>query len=141
MIKVIYNRTVDCPISKNFVDLIARTVARHEKRARGAVELTIVGEARIRRLNREWRGQDKVTDVLSFAWGERGGPASDGQLAQIYLCYRQIARQAPRFGVTAREEFARMFIHGLLHSVGYDHETKSQAKRMFGLQEKIVRLL
>ena len=137
MIRVVYNKTVSCPTPKSFIEKIITQTARREKKVRGIVELTIVGGAVIRRLNRQWRGQDKVTDVLSFAWGESGGTKSD-LLAEIFICYPQIARQAKQYGVSAKEEFARMLIHGILHSVGYDHVTKPQAKKMFNLQEKIL---
>ncbi len=138
MIEVIYNTSVACPMSKQFVKKIVQSAGRSEKKITGVIEVTIVGDTAIRRLNREWRGKDSVTDVLSFAWNESALSAAGGVSAQIYICYPQIRRQAKRFAVSTREEFVRMLVHGLLHSVGYDHVTKAQASLMFSLQEKIV---
>jgi probable rRNA maturation factor len=79
---------------------------------------------------RYFRGKDKVTDVISFGWQEDSLVPSD-VLGEIYICYKQIERQAKHFKCSTKEEFTRMLAHGLLHSVGYDHISKSQASRMF----------
>ncbi len=126
-----------CPFTAVEIAVIVRIASRYEKKIKGIVEIAAVGDRRIQALNRQYRGKDRVTDVLSFAWTEekKGG---NSLLAQIYLGDRQIARQAKQFGESYSEEFIRMLIHGLLHSIGYDHEGSAQAKKMFALQEKIV---
>lgn len=116
---------------------IVRFAARREKKIRGRIDVTVVGDAAIRSLNRRYRGKDQVTDVLSFAWGEDKKMPSR-YLGQIYLSYPQIKRQARVFQAPVAEEFARMLVHGLLHLVGYDHVRRAEAERMFSLQEKIV---
>lgn len=137
MIVVEYSRQATCPFSKKQVELIAAVAARHEPRIRGVVEVTVVGDAKIRSLNKQYRGKDKVTDVLSFAWGEDASMPS-ALLGQIYISYPQIKRQAADFSVTPHNEFIRMLAHGLLHIVGHDHVKKAEAATMFALQEKIV---
>lgn len=138
MITVIYNNINGCPIGVGYARRVASAGARHENKIAGIVELNAVAEAAMRRLNRHYRGKDMITDVLSFAWKEEKKIKSD-LLGQIYICYPQVARQAREYKVAVKEEFARMFAHGLLHLVGYDHERVKSAEKMFALQEKIVK--
>ena len=85
------------------------------------VSIKFVGDARMRRLNREYRGNDQATDVLAFAFREAGGPPSL-MLGDVVISVPMACRQAKSFGHSLSEELARLFIHGLLHLVGYDHE-------------------
>lgn len=137
MIAIDYHASVACPFTARQITAIAQAAAHYEKKITGHIEVSVVGEKKIRELNRHYRGKDKVTDVLSFAWQE-DKTSQSAMLAQIYLCYRQIIRQAKEFEVSSREEFTRMLVHGLLHSVGYDHAAPKEAKKMFTMQEKIV---
>lgn len=140
MIKVFYNRLTKCPFTENFLNQIVTTAAREEKKIRGTVEINVVDGREIKKINKIYRGQNKITDVLSFAWGEDNIIATDS-LGQIYLCYPRIAVQAKEYHVSARQEFARMLVHGLLHLVGYDHQAPAAEKTMFALQEKIVKMI
>jgi probable rRNA maturation factor len=95
--------------------------------ARGrAFDCLITGDAEMRRLNRDFRGKDYATDVLSFpaapdAAPERnGGPAMLGDLAISALRARAQARE---FGHSAEDEVRILMLHGLLHLMGMDHET------------------
>lgn len=124
-------------MTKAQVALISEAAAKHEKKIKGLVEITVIGDAAMKKLNHQYRGKNKVTDVLSFGWQE-GGKMPSTILGEIYICYPQIKRQAKTFACSHKEEFTRMLVHGLLHSVGYDHITKRQAEKMFPLQEKIV---
>lgn len=138
MIEPLVNITVACPLSAKKIAAIAVIAARFEKKIRGQVEISIVGDKRMRRLNRESRGLDRPTDVLSFAWSEGQRIGQLGALGEVYLNYAQIKRQAKRFQVPPAEEAIRMIAHGLLHLVGHDHQEDREANRMFALQEKIV---
>ncbi len=125
-------------MSEASVDKIVSLAARAEKKIHGTVEVTIVGEKKIKALNLKYRGKNLVTDVLSFSWLE-GGEMPGDFLGQIFICYPQIVRQAKEYKVSVEEEFARMLVHGLLHLVGYDHVKENEAKKMFVLQEKIIK--
>jgi probable rRNA maturation factor len=101
---------------------------------KGAVEMSVsvVSDAVIRRLNRQYRGKDKVTDVLSFGMDGAAG------LGDIFICLPQVRRQARTIGRSAASEFALMVVHGTLHLMGYDHATLVQERRMFGLQHEVL---
>ena len=116
--------------------LLSLVLARERREGAGSVHL--VGDRRMRRLQAAHRGQDKTTDVLSFAAAEGEGPDPGGELGDIFLSVPQIRRQAREWRVSAEEEFARMLIHGLLHLLGYDHIHKKEAAVMFARQEKYL---
>lgn len=137
MIKVDFNKKVPCPLTEKEAELVAKTASKFEKKIKGMVEITLIGDDEIKKLNKLYRGISKVTDVLSFAW-EEDQVVPSSLLGQIYISYPQIKRQSKIFKCSPQEEGIRMLVHGLLHIVGYDHADKNGADKMFGLQEKIV---
>ena len=138
MIVSYVNKEVRCPFSLQFFKDVIEKAAQFEKKIAGEVEVVVVGDSRIKALNRRYRKKNKVTDVLSFAWREdKKMPGK--MLGQIYICYPQIVRQAKEFKIKIKEELARMLTHGLLHLVGYDHTQIAEEKKMFDLQEKIIK--
>jgi probable rRNA maturation factor len=84
-------------------------------RARGAVTVAIVSDARLRALNRRYRKKDKATDVLSFPSDERGF------LGDVVIASGVAARQAREAGHSLATELRVLALHGLLHLLGYDH--------------------
>lgn len=75
-------------------------------------------------LNRDWRGKDRTTDVLSFpqlAAGAFAAPPDAAHWGDLVVCMPQAARQAARYGATLDEEVCRLLIHGVLHLLGHDH--------------------
>jgi len=86
--------------------------------------LAFVSGAEMKRLNQTWRGQNKITDVLSFAESDvqEDFLTDDDFWGEIIICYPQLIRQAKEFGVSLKEELARVLIHGLAHLAGYEHE-------------------
>ncbi|MCI0452717.1 MAG: rRNA maturation RNase YbeY [Candidatus Latescibacteria bacterium] len=91
------------------------------------VNLVVVGDREMRRLNRHYRGKDKPTDVLSF--GYDAGPGDD-VVGDVFVSHETLTRDARRMGVEARHLAVRIVVHGLLHVAGYDHETDADAARM-----------
>ena len=90
-----------------------------------------------RKLNKQFRQKDYATDVLSF--GAEGDPAALGELV---ICPQVIVRQAKEHGLSVREELAYMVLHGVLHLLGFDHETSERdAKKMFKLQDGLFEKL
>ncbi len=100
-----------------------------------SLSIAFVSEKDIRRLNRVYRGKDKVTDILSF-------PVSDGEmLGELLINYEQAVRQAQEMKHSVRDEVVFLIVHGTLHLLGYDHEKPLDAKNMFSLQTKILNRL
>ena len=94
--------------------------------------LAFMSSEEIQALNLKYRGKDKPTDVLSFQSTEN---ESVGELA---LCPHMICSQSKNHGLSHEEEFFYVALHGLLHLLGYDHETSEADKEaMFSLQEKL----
>lgn len=103
-------------VSRRSARLFANRLA--SEVARGcAFGCLITGDAEVRRLNREFRKQDHVTDVLSF-------PAADanGFLGDIAISYPRAKEQAAEYGVAVQQEIEILMLHGLLHLLGMDHE-------------------
>lgn len=136
MLSLDFNKRAKCPWTENKIKKVFAIIQRKIK-LNGDLEVNIVGDKEIKDLNYRFRGLNKVTDVLSFAWQE-DKIIKTKSLGQIYICYPQIERQAKELSVNTAEEFTRMLTHGLLHIMGYDHVRKSDAKKMFKIQEEIV---
>jgi probable rRNA maturation factor len=90
-------------------------------RLEGSVSVWLTGDAEIRRLNREFRGKDKATDVLSFPAGEGLGRAR--MAGDLAISVETASREAERRGHLLELELKVLLLHGVLHLAGYDHET------------------
>lgn len=108
-----------------------------DRRSRGDVSVAIVGDRAMRRLNRTYRGFDKVTDVLSFVEAESEMPV-EGALGELVVDIDQIRRQAKTYGHGVRWELAFIVIHGTLHLLGYEDETERGRTLMEKLGEHII---
>lgn len=140
MITVYVNLAVVCPFAEEKIKAVVKRAEKIEPKIKGEVEINVVNDVFIKNINKQYRGRNKVTDVLSFAWSETRAVSGTKNLGQIFICLPRIKRQAKEYGVEVREEFARMLAHGLLHLVGYDHEKgEKEEKIMSTKQEKIVR--
>ncbi len=141
MIKVVFNQVVTCPFAPAKIKKWLNQLSQKEKKIKGAVEISVIGESLMKKINYKYRGKDKATDVLSFAWREPAVAPAElwrGKMGEIYICYPQIKRQAKEYGVAEEQEFKRMLVHGLLHLVGYDHIKKRDAQKMFKKQEELI---
>jgi probable rRNA maturation factor len=101
-------------------------------RVEGAITVRYVGEAEGRRLNREFRGKDYATNVLSFPYAAK---PLEGDLV---ICAPVVAREAREQGKPLRAHHAHMLVHGLLHLAGLDHERASQANRMESRERAVL---
>jgi probable rRNA maturation factor len=108
-------------------------------RLTGPAELSIVltGDAEQRVLNRDWRGIDKSTNVLSFPQIEPFGPVS-GLIGDIILARETLEREADEQGVSFEDHFTHLVVHGFLHLLGYDHIKDDEALVMEGLETQIL---
>jgi probable rRNA maturation factor len=114
------------------------------------MSLLITGQARIQELNKEYRGKDQPTDVLSFSLAEQkeGEPEAfigppDGLLhmGEIIISYPQAVLQARESGHGIKKEMASLIIHGILHMLSYDHENKELALAMQAREREILEQL
>jgi len=95
------------------------------------VSLTFVDDDEMRALNRQWRGKDKTTDVLSFSsWEGEPLPGADDVVGDLVVSFEQAARQARALGHGLDVEIAVLVAHGLLHLVGLDHERSLDEARL-----------
>lgn len=93
----------------------------------------------IQKLNSEYRKIDRVTDVISFALEDDEDKILDLRiLGDIYICIDKMLEQAKEYGHSNKRELSFLTVHGLLHLLGYDHQTVEEEKEMFGLQDKIL---
>lgn len=103
------------------------------------VNVVLVDDREIRRLNRRFRGKDRSTDVLSFSYLEDGSAGEDGVAGDVYVSHQTLTRDARRLGIDARDLSLRIVVHGMLHVVGYDHETDADARRMERRERSVLR--
>ncbi|MCP9451094.1 MAG: rRNA maturation RNase YbeY [Nitrospira sp.] len=105
------------------------------------LSLELVGDGRMRRLNREYRGNNRTTDVLAFAMREARSPCRR-LLGDVVISVPAAMRQAKEAGRSLNEELASLLVHGVLHLCGYDHEkNKREALRMKRRETAVLRSL
>ena len=112
------------------------------------VSVLLTDDSDIRQLNREYRGIDAPTDVLAFSMHEgEDGDVNPSLLGDLVVSLETAARQASTtdglsgVGGSLEAETALLTVHGMLHLLGYDHQTQTEAKIMFEKQESIFRSL
>lgn len=128
-----------------YLSLLERTFKHLKLKCDPILSVTFVDNEFIHKLNREYRKVDRPTDVISFAFldGEddrnlilnRKGPVS---LGDIYISIDKAKEQAKEYGHPLRRELSFLFVHGLLHLLGYDHMSKEDEEVMFKLQDEIL---
>ncbi len=102
--------------------------------------VTVVDDGAIQALNREYRGLDRPTDVLSFPMEEGEGilAAPDGFLGDIVISLPRAQAQAEEYGHSLLREISFLTVHGALHLLGWDHMEPEEAGRMYARQEEIL---
>jgi len=136
-------RRVAAPVSDAWVKKLVEGALKGAGAKRvDEVGVVFVADKEMVALNTAHRHKRKTTDVLSFgndgAWPGEGGK---GLLGDVVISMPQIRRQAAKAGKTVRAELAMMLVHGVLHLLGYDHETVKDEKVMFPLQKRILKRL
>lgn len=106
------------------------------------LSIELVGDRRMRRLNRVYRNKDRTTDVLAFAMREAVSPhasrLTSDMLGDVVISIPTAARQAEAQGHSLAQEIATLLIHGVLHLCGYDHERSKQEARRMRRKERAV---
>lgn len=123
----------------------ANALAAHARcrRARGAeASVVLSGDALVRNLNSTYRGQDKPTNVLSFPFQvPPGAPAPNDILGDIVLAAETVAHEAGARAIDPTHHLQHLVIHGLLHLLGFEHETEAEAEDMESLETEILATL
>jgi probable rRNA maturation factor len=104
----------------------------------GELAIVLTDDARIRTLNRVWRGFDKPTNVLSFPPADRGGEDPPALLGDIVIAYETTQREALAQDTPFLHHLAHLTVHGFLHLRGYDHEADEEAETMEQLERQIL---
>lgn len=112
----------------------ALAAAAYSERVAGSVSLLLGDDAAIAALNRDFRGKDGPTNVLSFP----PAPPADGFLGDIALAAETIAAEAAFQGKSFQNHAAHLVVHGFLHLLGYDHMTDSEAEQMEAKERAIL---
>jgi probable rRNA maturation factor len=102
------------------------------------LSLLLVSDPVMRELNRDWRGRDRPTDVLSFAQRDGDGGAPDQLLGDVVISVDTARRQAEERGESLAREGERLLIHGVLHLLGYDHEVSEREARRMQRRERAL---
>ncbi|WP_316975901.1 rRNA maturation RNase YbeY [Shumkonia mesophila] len=104
--------------------------------------LVLADDALVQGLNRDYRGMDKPTNVLTFANLDGDGPAPGGApvlLGDIVLAYETTAAEAAAQGKPLADHFSHLVVHGMLHLLGFDHTSAAQAEEMEGLEIRVLK--
>jgi probable rRNA maturation factor len=133
MLKVEWNKS---PLSKKNQEKILSEVSRGLRLKKDKpVSVAFVTPGVIKQLNKSYRGKDKVTDVLSFPF------IDEETFGEVLVCLSQAKKQAREYQHSLEEEITILLVHGLIHLFGYDHLKEIEAKKMFLLQQKILKNL
>ena len=138
------NNLTTVSVDEEFFKKVAKDVLKGENKEKAELSIALVGQGRMRELNKKYRGKNRVTDVLAFP--------SNG-LGEIVICLREIKKNAKRFlpsqilpgktweGEAFEKELATCLIHGILHLLGYNHEiSEEKAKAMEEKQNQYIKL-
>lgn len=117
---------------KEYIKTIKKALKK--EKCTSSMEVIFVSNEEIKSINKMYREIDEVTDVLSFI----NDDLDNKSLGDIFIAVDRAKEQAERFGHSNKREFAFLAVHGYLHLIGYDHETKEDEELMFKLQEEIL---
>jgi len=103
--------------------------------------IIFVDKNEIQDINKNYRGIDRVTDVITFALFDDPSqmiPGAEDELGDVFICLDRAFEQAEEYGHSIDREVGFLSVHGYLHLRGYDHQSEEEEKEMFALQEEIL---
>ena len=124
----------------DYLDSLIERVLTQEKATDRVFSIIFVDNEKIHELNKQFRGVDRPTDVISFALedAEEEFLSTIRVLGDIYISIPKMQEQAKEYGHSEKRELAFLVVHGLLHLLGYDHQTEEEEKVMFQIQEEML---
>lgn len=143
---IISNYPEELTFPREYIDNVvaaAEMVGRLYGVENGEVSVTLTDNAYIHRLNKQYRGIDRPTDVLSFAFNESEEPEIEGgmevdMLGDLIISVERAEEQAADFGHSVRREMAFLTVHGMLHLLGYDHMEDEEREEMEAEQRFVM---
>jgi probable rRNA maturation factor len=124
------------PLTRSFEHWVHAALVGRRK-GRTEVNIVLFDESAGRGMNRQYRGKDYATNILSFPYEPLPGEKT-GLLGDLVMCPAVIIREAKKQGKPLRDHYAHLTIHGVLHLLGHDHQTATDAERMEGLETRIL---
>ena len=122
------NNLTTSRVDEDFLKKTAKMVLEGEHPSKGRVpeeanlSIALVGQGRMRELNKKYRKKNRVTDVLAFPYSDSG---------EVIVCLKEVKKNAKKYDTTFEKELSKVLIHGILHLLGYNHEkSEVQAKKM-----------
>ncbi len=147
MIDINIKRGLGFAYTKPWLKNIVKKVL-HAENVEGpvAVDILITDDRQIHKMNRQYRGIDRPTDVLSFALNEKGAPDIDfpdeqdglNNLGEIIISYPRVVEQSRGHYVTIEDELTLLITHGVLHLLGYNHEESTDSRKMRRREKSII---
>lgn len=132
-------------ITKEYISSISEKVLELTQAVNVSVSVILTTNKIIHEINREYRGKDTPTDVISFAYRDEPFPVPDSlveELGDVYISLEKADEQCVEYEVTLQTEVKRLLIHGILHLLGYDHETSPEdEKNMQDLEDKLINII
>lgn len=122
---------------EDFIPLVEATLSEEGIEGPWEVSISLVDAETIHILNREYRGVDRVTDVLSFPLEERD-PEGCLLLGDVVINLQKVKEQAEEYGHSEKRELSYLSVHSLLHLLGYDHEEEEEKRLMRQKEERIL---
>jgi probable rRNA maturation factor len=132
----VYNAASRPPLARDETIRIARRVLRRERRKAAEITIIYINDRSMVRMNAAYLKRRRTTDVLSFPLSDPPGALLEGE---VYVNVDRARRQARRYGVTFRNEVARLVIHGMLHLLDYDDKRESEKRQMTRLEDAHLR--
>jgi len=139
------NNLTDISVDKDFLKKISQIILKGEKKKNKDLSIALIGQSRIKELNKKYRKKNKTTDVLAFSAQETQN-LSDETLSHLHhislifpsacvgeviISLEEVKKNTKKFQTTFKKELIKTLIHGILHLLGYDHEKGEQkAKEM-----------
>ena len=138
------NNLTNSQVNEKFLKKVTEIVLKKEsaswRKNKINLSIALVEQERIKALNKRYRGEQRVADVLAFPYrASRGGEDEEenkvffahDDSGEIVICLKEVEKNAKSYGSTFKNELARVIIHGILHLLGYNHEkSKKETKRM-----------
>ena len=125
------NNLTNFSVNRQSFAQVAKKVLIGENRETENISLAFVGKDEIKKLNKKYRKKISATDVLSFNLDEKDC------LGEIVICPDVVAKNAKKYGVSIKYETMKVFVHGILHLLGYDHERSKKEEEIMEAKQNL----